>query len=304
MMQMKFRIFPLLAAFVPMFALAQIEIESIEEVGVAAQPIFSARGDLLLLSAVNGRQGLFIYHPVTHQTTFIDDTEDALPDALLSDGGTTVAFRQVTYQNHMPYTSIVAKNMKTGTLYEIDAASDCRHAFAFAGGKLKVAKRNTIASVRLLNDVRKVEHEYVLAIEDQDLVLYDGNKRRVLNPQGKGSYIWERISPDQKHIVYMAIHKNCHTFVADIDGSNPVDLGYIGAPVWYGNDMIVGMLDLDDGQSVVKSELVAIRIDGTHRQVLSTPQQPHAMYPTASAAAAAIAFENDGKVYLLKIKKP
>ncbi|MGM9745548.1 MAG: hypothetical protein ACI30H_01095 [Paludibacteraceae bacterium] len=300
---MKIRILLLFAACLPMLAFAQVEIESIEEVAAAAQPVFSANGAVLLLSGVDGRKGLFAYDMATRQTTFIADTEAAEPDAVLSDGGTTVAFRQVAYQNHMPYTSIKAKNMKTGTLYEIDAPSARRHAFAFAGGKVKVAKRTTISSVRILNDVRQVEHEYVLTIEDQDLVLYDGNKRRVLNPQGKGSYIWERISPDQKHIVYMAIHKNCHTFVANIDGSNPIDLGYIGAPVWYDNDMIVGMLDLDDGQTIVKSELVAIRIDGTQRQILATPQQPHAMYPAANAKAAAIAFENDGKIYLMKLKK-
>ncbi|MGN0187731.1 MAG: hypothetical protein ACI392_08335 [Paludibacteraceae bacterium] len=300
---MKIKQYLLFSAFLPMFVCAQIEIESIEEVAKATQPIFSANGDFLLLSDVNGKKGLFVYDMAMRQTTFIEDTEEAEPDAVLSEGGTTVAFRQVAYKNHKPYTSIKAKNMKTGTLYEIDAPSERRHAFAFAGGKVKVAKRTTIRSVRILTDVRKVEHEYVLTIEDMDLVLYDGNKRRVLNPQGKGSYIWERISPDQKHIVYMALHKDCHTFVADIDGSNPIDLGYIGAPVWYGNDMIVGMLDLDDGQTVVKSELVAIRIDGTHRQVLSTPQQQHAMCPSANANAAAIAFENDGKIYLLKIKK-
>lgn len=300
---MKTRLFTLLAAFLPMLVSAQIEIESIEEVAEATQPIFSAKGDFLLLSGVNGQRGLFTYDCSTRQTAFIEGTEEASADAVLSEGGTTVVYRQVEYRNHLPYTSIMAKNIRTGAVQEIDAASEQRHAFAFAGGKVKVAKRTTINSKRILTDVRKVEREYVLAIEDMDLVLYDGNKRCVLNPQGKGSYIWEKISPDQKHIVYMAIHENCHTFVANIDGSNPVDLGYIGAPAWYGNDMIVGMLDLDDGQTVVKSELVAIRIDGTQRQVLSTPQQEHAMYPSANANASAIAFENDGKVYLLKIKK-
>lgn len=285
---------------------AQVDVISIEPVkGVNNEsyfhPTFSPNGEYLLLTGINFK-GLSKYDLTTKKTTKLTDADNAGYYPQVSDGGKFVVFRDVEYKNNLRYTSIKQLNLENGKESTLDKASREQHPFAFVGGKLKIGKKNTIKSKRIASDIRTVESSYILAIENRDLVLYSDDKRIVLNPNGKGSYIWASISPDEKHIVYNAIHENGQTFVCNIDGSNPVSLGYLGAPTWLGNNWIVGMDDKDDGHQIISSELKAIKIDGSMPQAISTPHQTKAMFPTANKAGDTIAFESDGTIYLLKVQ--
>jgi len=78
-------------------------------------------------------------------------------------------------------------------------------------------------------------------------VSQNGQTRRV-SPQGAHlNYLWASVSPDGQRIVYFAIEHN-RVYVTNIDGSNPISLGEMRAPVWMGNDWVIGMLDEDDGR--------------------------------------------------------
>jgi len=132
------------------------------------------------------------------------------------------------------------------------------------------------------------------------MVLYRGNSRTVLTPNGENaSYIWPSISPDGKRIAYVAAGKG--TFVCDITGKNISFLGKLNAPQWINNQWIVGMNDIDNGEVLLSSSLVAATIDGKVYQKLTTSDLI-AMYPAVSPDGKVIAFNTaNGDLYLLNI---
>lgn len=304
---MKKRLLNLLVLIaVQTMAFAQIDIVSIEPIAGQetvgySHPTFSPTGEYLLLTSVNFK-GLSKYDLDSKTLTKLTDADNAGYQPQVSDGGKIIVFRDVETKNNLRYTSIKQLNLVNNKISTIDKASREMYPFAFVGGKLKIGKKNTIKTKRVATDIRSVETSLLLAIENRDLVLYNNNVRTVLNPNGKGSYVYPAISPDEKHIVYTAIHDGCKTYVSNIDGSNPVSLGYLGSPTWLGNDWIVGMDDKDDGHIITSSTLKAVKMDGSVAQVLDTPDQPIAVYPAASPSADAIAFESEGVIYLLKLQ--
>lgn len=280
----------------------QLQVTSIEKVAdLGTQPQLSPDASYLLVRDA-GQAGLTRIDLVSGERTLVSPDADIEGDIAFSDGGTMIAYRTSAYRNHLRYNTIKAADLRAGTLKTLDEPSREVYAFRFAGGKMKIAKRTTVRTQRLLTDIRPVTHEYVLAVEDDDLVLYDGKVRKVLNPNGKNIYLWQRLSPDEKHIVYVAINDGCHTFVCDIDGKNVVDLGhYIGSPSWLGNDLIIGQQDEDDGHQMTASRLVAIRVNGTGFQVLPTPGQRLPINPFASKDGKVV-FENNGQIFLMQLQ--
>ncbi len=280
----------------------QLRTDSVREIAASGvQPVLSQSGDFVLVRDA-GEPGLARIDLQTGKQQQVVQDTNIDGDVVLSDGGSMVAYRTIRYEDHLRYATIKATNIRTGSTKELDVPSREKYAFRFAGGKMKIAKRNTIRTQRLLTDIRPVAHEYVLAAEEEDLVLYDGKIRKVLNPNGKNTYLWERLSPDEQHIVYVAINDACHTYVCDTDGSNVVDLGhYIGAPCWLGNDWIIGQQDEDDGHRMTSSRLVAIHPDGTGFQILPTPGLTMPINPSGSIDGK-VAFENEGKIYVMEVR--
>lgn len=300
---MKKTIFLVVALAIQTVLFAQIDVLSVEQVQGTRDagfhhPTFSVNGDYLLLTGANFK-GLVKYDLSSKQMQTLTDADNAGYMPQISDGGKVVVFSNVEYKNNLRYTSIKSINLENQKISTIDAASREQRAFAFVGGKIKIAKRDMIISKRLANDIRTVENSYIVTIEDQDLVLYNDNKRIVLNPNGKGSYIWPSVSPDEKHIVYMSLGDGCVTYVCNIDGSNPVSLGYLASPVWLNNEWIIGMEDKDDGHVTTSSVLKAARADGSYVQTLPTPNQPIAMYPVA--ANNTVAYEADNAIYVMRV---
>ncbi len=285
--------------FLPCFG--QLRVKSITQVAdVGNQPLLFPSGEYMLVRDA-GDIGLLCIDLISGKKTNILNDNNITGDIFLSDGGSMIAYNTTEYRDHFRYNILKSVNLSTKEIKELDEPSRELYGFNFVGGKVKIGKRNKVRSVRLLNDIRKVENEYIVAVEDDDLVLYDGTVRKVLNPNGKDTYLFVRLSPDKKSIVYVALNDKCHTFIYDINSSKTTDLGhYIGAPIWMGNDWIIGQQEEDDGHQMTSSRLVAIRVDGTQFQVLPTPQQRMPMNPSASTNGK-IAFENEGKIFLMEI---
>lgn len=305
---MKKLIIALMACMMTTMMNAEIKVLSIEPLkGTENQgfyhPKFSPKGDYLLFSTMSYK-GLMMYDLATQEMKQLTGAENAGYETQISDGGKVVVYRDVEYVNNRRYTSIKRIVVETGDIQVVDEPSREKYAFDFSGGTIHIAKHKSIRSKRLVTDIRPVEANYVVAIEDMNLVLYTNNVRKVLNPQGKGSYVWPVISPDKKHIVYTVTQGDAFgTYVCDMQGENAVSLGYIGAPQWLGNEYIVGMLDLwDDGYKYTRSPIVTSKIDGTNRQVIEVPNHEVILYPTASVKGDMIAFETEGTVYVMKVE--
>ncbi len=126
-------------------------------------------------------------------------------------------------------------------------------------------------------------------------------KTSVFSPNGQEfSYIWQSISPDATKALYFVC--GVGAFVCDLDGNNIKSLGMVRAPQWYDDNTIVGMQDVDDGEFILSSTVVAVTLDGTLQTL--TDDSVIAMYPYASSATGKIAFSTPaGEAYIINVNK-
>ncbi|MBR1809423.1 MAG: Ig-like domain-containing protein [Paludibacteraceae bacterium] len=137
-----------------------------------------------------------------------------------------------------------------------------------------------------------------VANEDLQIALYRNGERRVLTPHGEDvNYVWISLSPDKQKILFNTLYG---TGVCDLDGNELANLGPIDAPVWCGNDKVVGMLDTHDGDFFTSSCIAVRSIDGRLNQQLTDPQE-FGMYPAVSEETGMIAYSTlKGEVWLLQ----
>ena len=135
--------------------------------------------------------------------------------------------------------------------------------------------------------------------ENLDLNLYRNGERVVLKPHGDVNYIWVSLSPNQEMILFNTKHG---TAICDLNGKEIINLGQdFDAPVWYGNDYVVGMDDNHDGYFNIESSIMIASIDGSVVERLSEPSGM-GMYPNVDAKSGRIVYNTeDGDIRLLQI---
>lgn len=94
-------------------------------------------------------------------------------------------------------------------------------------------------------------------------------------PPQASMYIWVSLSPNGKYILYNVPLRG--TFVCTIKGKVVAELGKLNAPVWYDNNIILGMDDYDDGENFTKSDVVAVNFRTAQKQIIS--KETIAVYP-------------------------
>ena len=284
-----------------MSAMGQVlNVTSIEKVGLPEQASVAAispQGDYLLLTSATN-QGLTKYDLTSGLTQTLSNAPSAGHNVKISPDGQTVVYRESSFnKKHLRLSTLKSTNLSTGASqvlvkptrdlqgYAVDATS------AGIVNKGKYSKK-AIGSV-------KAQKVPVLSINKGQLMITINGKSRQLSPNGtQFSYMWASLSPDgTKVLYYQAAHG---TYVCNLDGSNVQKVGKMRAPVWYDNNTIVGMMDLDDGEFIYASTIVAATLDGT-TQVL-TDDSTIAMYP--HAAAGKIAFSTPaGEAYIINVTK-
>ncbi len=285
-----------------MLTAQQINLQSISflknsEVGGYYHPTFSPSGDYLLTTSEN-YTGLRQYNFADNFVKVLTTDPGAGYGVQISADGNTIVYRKTQYINKLRNNSLVSLSRVTGKQVQLAAPTREPITAKFSENKAQYVKGKTLYRTNIvITDVAPV-----VCIENQKIVLYTGNTRRVLTPNGESaSYIWPTISPDKKNIAYTVAGKG--TFVCKIDGTNPKSLGKLNAPVWINNNWLVGMDDKDDGEKLLSSTLIVLSIDGKVRQTLNTPKEIMAMYPAASPDGSQIAFNTEkGELYLVKIQ--
>ena len=135
--------------------------------------------------------------------------------------------------------------------------------------------------------------------ENLDLNLYRNGEKVVLNPHGDVNYIWVSLSPNQEMILF---NTKFGTAICDLNGKEIINLGLdFDAPVWYGNDYVVGMDDNHDGYFYTESSIMMASIDGKMVQRLTQPEG-FGMYPNVDAKSGRIVYNTeDGDIRMLQL---
>ena len=138
-------------------------------------------------------------------------------------------------------------------------------------------------------------------IKNRQLMLSQGNDIKTLSPNGlQESYIWPSLSPAGDKVLYYVC--GVGAFVCDLSGNIVARLGALRAPQWYGNSVVVGMNDSDDGHTVVASSIVATTLTGESQTL--TPDSLIAMFPQTCERAGRIAFTTaEGELYMIQLEK-
>ncbi len=293
----------LLFVFAGQFTLAQqVTIQSVvpiknTENGGFFYSKFSSTGDYLLVTAEN-YAGLKLYSFSDNSIKTITQDAGAGYGVQTSADDNTIVYQKNEFVKNLKNTSLVSYSKTSGNKVQLVAPTREPITAKFAANKPQYVK----GKILVAKNITTIESTPVICIEDQKMVIYSGNIRKVLTPNGQNaSYIWPSISPDRKNIAYTVAGKG--TFVCNVNGLNPVSLGKLSAPVWLNNQWLVGMDDKDDGEKLISSTLVALSINGKVRQALPTPANKMAMYPTASSDGSRIVFNTEkGELYLLNVQ--
>ena len=282
-------------------AMAQVlNVTSIQKVNLPEQASVAAispQGDYLLLTSATN-QGLTKLDLATNQTQVLSTAPSAGHNVKISPDGKTVLFREGSFnEKKLRLSSLKSVNLASGESqvlvkptrdlqgYAVDATS------AGAVNKGKFSKKAIGAA--------KAQNLPVLSINKGQLMITVGGKTRQLSPNGtQFSYMWPSLSPDgTKVLFYQAAHG---AYVCNLDGSNVRKVGKMRAPVWYDDNTVVGMMDLDDGEFIYASTIVAATLDGTVQTL--TGDDTVAMYPHATAGK--IAFSTPaGEAYIINVTK-
>lgn len=268
------------------------------------EAMISADGNYVVMSdlATNGLKGMNLS---TGELKTLAENGTMTGLTMTSDGSTVVYRERVVDAKKRSHTVVNSVDVTKGKKTRLTEPTRDFSGMAISKDAVvhtaeMTANNNARRQAKKINGATaQVDATPVVGIHRGDLVLTVGNKTTVLNPQGKGSYLWPSISPDGTKIVYYKSQSGC--YVCNLDGSGVVNLGYIHAPKWFGNDMIIGMQDFDNGSNVTESTVIATDLKGQTQTL--TDKSRIAMYPSGSADAGKIVFtDTDGHVFLMTVE--
>ena len=284
-----------------MSAMAQVlNVTSVEKVNLpenAAVAAISPQGDYLLLTSATN-QGLTKLDLTNGQTQVLSTAVSAGHNVKISPDGQTVLFREGSFNNkHLRFTSLKSVNLATGSSQVLVKPTRDLQGYDIDATSAGVVNKGKYSSKAIGS--AKAQKLPVLSINKGQLMITINGKTRQLSPNGtQYSYMWASLSPDgTKVLYYQAAHG---TYVCNLDGSNVQKVGKMRAPVWYDDQTIVGMMDLDDGEYIYASTIVAATLDGKTQTL--TGDDVIAMYPHAIAGK--IAFSTPaGEAYIINVTK-
>lgn len=282
-------------------AMSQVlQVSSIEKVNLpekAAVAAISPQGDYLLLTS-SSNQGLSKLDLKTNQVQVLSTAPSAGHNVKISPDGQTVVFHESSFNDkHLRLTTLKSINLDNGTVQVL--AKPTRDLQGYAVNATTAALINKGKYSKKAIGSVKAQNLPVLSINKGQLMITQNGKTRQLSPNGNQfSYMWASLSPDgTKVLFYQAAHG---AYVCNLDGTDVRKVGKMRAPVWYDNDIIVGMMDLDDGEYIYASTIVAATLDGTTQEL--TGDATIAMYPHAIAGK--IVFSTpDGEAYMINVTK-
>lgn len=269
-------------------------------------PKFMPGGESLLVSSENF-VGLGIVDIKNQTYTKLTDMAGAGYMPAISADGKTIIARDADYMNQR--ISLYQIDVKTKDKVAIQKNINHINRIAIDGSNISFAVDGRSFKKTVING-KAVQSNANTSVyvteEDLKLVVYNNGVRTVVDPLSTAtrdvSYCWSSMSPDKTKLLFVAGND---AYVSDLNGKNLIHLGTIHAPVWRGNDYVVGMCDEDDGHQFTASDIVIIKAQkGAMPQQLTPVSGEIKMYPSVSEDGNKIAYHTtDGKLYVMTIKE-
>ena len=264
----------------------------------AAQVTLSHDGSFAVINSNNGLEKVNL---ADGKTVKIANTA-SFSGVEISEDGSTVVFKQPSFQGKLRYTALKSVNLNNGKETTLVAPSRNLQGFNIVGNRVNAVNKGKLSTKALLNANAAAEAP-VASISRGALLVTSNGVTRNISPQGTAgqSYLWPSVSPDGTKVLYYLV--GAGAYVCNLDGSNAVKVGDIRAAQWYNNNVIVGMQDQDNGEVVTASKLVAVNAAGTIKQDLNQVSSM-AMYPSVAGNGEKISFVTPaGELFVMSVNK-
>ena len=261
-------------------------------------------GSKIFFTSTNYK-GLWYYDTGSKNIRNVNNYSGAGYKFKFSGDGNKILFRKVKYVNKRKLTSLatIDLNNKTESVIIPETRKLKVIDFTKAGAFVKLGNETKLLSLTKSKLKKEVFWEKPkVDIENRDIVIYRNGKRKVLQPLGKGIYLWPSISPDGTKLLFTLGGKG--TYVSDLDGNILVKVGYANYPSWSPDGKwILCMKDKDDGYNFTASDLYVIKADGSKEIQLTSSDDIIELYPSWLPDSKEIVYNtNSGVVYLMELK--
>jgi len=260
-------------------------------------PVFNADGNLMVFTSEKFA-GLKVYNFSDRSIITVSDEEGVGFDPVFGENN-RIFFKTTVYQSRLRHSGVKSFDLQTRNVREVlEPRRDLKQLQSFGDGVM-VADGNRLLRASFQRNESAVP-PYVWS-EGQNLNIHRNGRSERLNPiENANGYIWTSLSPNKQMILSHAIGKG--TIVTDLNGNIIASFGELLAPVWYGDDFVVGMYNQDDGHVITESQIIMKSINGSISRQLSPPNK-FAMQPAASASANRVVYSTEtGEMYVLELK--
>jgi Tol biopolymer transport system component len=285
----------------PLLSPAQLKLLRVETLPLGkerswSQPRWSPDGKTIYYTA-SDFDGVWAYSTAERKSLQITSDRQSGYGFSISADGAQVAWRR-TLPGALPGERIqeaVIKNLADGSS-SILASGKSISLPSFVRSTAVVSVRGDILGVTA--GIQPAGAVSVLGIEETKIAILRDGVKLLIDPLGRGSYIWPSLSPDGSKLVAYEMDRGA--FVADAEGSHPLRIGRRDAPSWTRDGKwLVYMADTDDGHAIRSSEIAYVSPDGKLSGSLTATPRSIEMYPQCSPVSDAIVCSTLGGEILL-----
>ncbi len=278
------------------------EITSPEQ-GQFFYPQFSNKGSSILFTG-DAYRGLWLSDNEGNNLRKLNDFQGAGNNPVFESSDNSIIFRAYKFEKMKRISSLYSQDLSSGTVTPIIEGS--RDLYPPMKGSLKsVNVVDNGEAQKVSNSLRKslsASDDQAVYVDNSKIILLQNGSKKILEPLGKGNYLWTSISPDGTRLLFTKAGSG--TFVSDLDGNILYELGKANYPVWAKDgNWVLYMNDTDDGNVFISSEVEIVNLDTMERVNLTNTGNTIEMYPDYSLKTDEVVYHTlEGQIIKLKLK--
>lgn len=261
----------------------------------AYHPILSEEGDMLLYTT-SDYKGLNLYQIKKNEVIELSNEDGAGFSALFSNDEGKVYYRCAKRENHMMMHDLKSYEIKADRTLEVLPMSreEVKVLPQKGGALIKSGKKN-------ITKITKSSTPNAYSDYNKIIVEKDGIETSITPIEDAHSYMWVKVSPNGKKILFSVPYKG--VFACDIDGGNAMKIGKGSYPTWYDDSTIVVTRSTNDGYHVETSQLIGIDLRTKGITELTTPQSMAEEASCASAIGTIVYSDINGQVRVINVSE-
>lgn len=253
-----------------------------------------------LLVAGEGYNGLSLLETRRGRMKVISNEPGAGYEPAVTANGNKVFYRSDEFRDNRKYSSVWSYDIATGSRELLLERGRGVNPPAVTGNAVLLKSDSEMRIEQRGPVLKSGSARTFVVIEEMMPVLYRGDERKELMPNGDGFYIWASLSPDGTMILYN--YQGRGSYICSTDGKIMHDLGRINAPRWFNNTIVIGMDDKDDGHRITSSDLVYYSLGEKKRVTLTSTPDRSEMFPFAVDSRRIAFCTDNGEIYIMKVR--